>query len=295
MTSDRRTMLHWKKTPVYFEEIVPKDIETLHGTREGSYYPELFLGRYTKEKVVELLTKAGIIDVINKKGYTDILFTIHRDDAFTSRLFVNFDRPAKETRLIELILKETSFRPKKIFVDGFDLESLTILMIEWLALQDPKRGFSQERPRLPGQVYPGLGVLRKIQDFLYKLASVSGKDAIMDIPEYYHSAFIYSHVYSFYSPSESGRLQAMVRDLDNFPLADVSYAVSFGCLLNENTGKYEQWKPSEQIYPISDKLIEYVNHSEYNKIKDKTESMLRYSLDWDKYHKLLRQGIMDEV
>jgi hypothetical protein len=62
--------------------------------------------------------------------------------------------------------------------------------------------------RLPGQVYPGLGTLRNMQEMLCIFANTTNSDAILDISEHYHGAVIYSEMYSFFSPIDGGRLKA---------------------------------------------------------------------------------------
>ena len=295
MKTESRSRRRGKKAPVYLEEIGDLGIGEALSPGQQRYHEDLFLGRYVKEDLIGMFRDAGIIDVLEAKGYNNLLFKLGRDDQFTSRIFVNFDRDSKDTRLIELVVKEASFRPREVFVKGFEWESLLILKIEWLALQDIKGEFSEKKPRLPGQIYPGLGLLRNIQDVLYRIAASSHKDAIMDIPEYYHSAFIYSHLYSFYSPVDSGRLKAMIRDLGGYRLADVSFAVSLGCLVNEITGLNESWVPSEQIYPISSSVKAYVESNAYKEIEKETADAVRYSIDWARYRYRLERGDADEI
>lgn len=295
MEEEPRPRRRGKKAPVYMEEISNLSMGEVLSPGQQRYHEGLLLGRYTEGDVVAMFKDTGIVSRLRTKGYDKLLFSIGRDDQFTSRLFVNFDRDSKDTRLIELVIKEASFRPREVFVKGFEWESLSMLKIEWLALQDIKGKFSEKRPRLPGQIYPGLGLLRNIQQVLYRIASSTGKDAIMDVPEYYHSAFIYSHLYSFYSPVDEGRLKAMIRDLGGHRLSDVSFAVSLGCLFNESIGSYEPWLPSEQIYPISSSVKAYVESKGYKKIQDNTARKMRYSIDWAMYRERSEKGDTDEI
>lgn len=293
----RRRRFPPKKRPVYLKGI-PFGIDvsrTLYTKKQG-VYSERFLDLYDKDAILEILVQVGIIDILNKKGYHNLIITISRNESFVSRLYINFDRLDKDTRLIELLLRENRFRPKQTFIDDIDLsDGFSTLTIEWLSLQDPKREFTKDRPRLPGQIYPGLGVLRNMQDMLCIFAKAKNNDALLDIPEHYHGAVIYSETYSFFSPIDGGRLKAMMRDLGDYPLADVSYAICYGCLINERTEENELWKPSEQIYPISKKLKHYVNSNKYKEIMDASASKFNYSIDWDKYQRLLEEGILDEL
>jgi len=293
-------MVEMKKSPKYLEEVTFSD--DLMPWQKGKIdfsHSELFLGRYSKDDLMGIMEKTGLMNVIRKKGYKDIIITISRED-FISRLYVNYERFDKETRLVELILREGMFRPKEVFIPSFDFsQGLHMILVEWLALQDPTGIFSPEKPRLPGQAYPGLGGLRNLQAMLYFFGENGGKEAVVDVPQHYHAAVIYSRLYSsiykrlysFFSPMDAGQLEAMSRDLVDRPLADVSLAVSNGCLIDVNTGETKFWRPSEQIYPTSVLLREYVDSEEYKEIVEDSFRNSKYAIDWERYDRLKQQGL----
>jgi hypothetical protein len=293
-------MVEMKKSPKYLEEVTFSDdlMPWQKGKIEFSH-SELFLGRYSKDDLMGIMERTGLMNVIRKKGYKDIIITISRED-FISRLYVNYERFDKETRLVEMILREGMFRPKKIFIPRFDFsQGLHMILVEWLALQDPAGSFPPDRPRLPGQAYPGLGGLRNLQEMLYFFGENGGKEAVVDVPQHYHAAVIYSRLYStiykrlysFFSPEDAGQLEAMSRDLTERPLADVSLAVSNGCLIDVNTGETKFWRPSEQIYPTSALLREYVDSEEYKEIVQDCFRNSKYDIDWQRYDRLKQQGL----
>jgi hypothetical protein len=293
-----------KKDMQYLEEI-GMDNTTMpweHGNEPFSD-TGLFLGHYTERDLKDLMEGAGLMDLIRKKGYSDLIFTMTRQD-FTSRLYVNYENTGKETRLIELIIREGVFRPKQAFIERFDFqEGLSIILVEWLALQDPKAIFTPERPKLPGQAHPGLGGLRNMQEILYTFGKQCHKDAIVDVPQHYHAAVIYSRLYTsiyarmyaFYSPVDAGLFQALTRDLEGRPLAEISRAIALGCLLNTVTGKHETWRPSEQLYAVTQPLYDYFESPEYREIVEKTAAKVKYAIDWDKYSQALEQGVPDDL
>ena len=293
-----------KKQLQYLEEIrIGDDVMPWEQDRELLSETSLFLGRFTENDLRDLMEQVGLMDLIRSKGYTDLVFTLARQD-FTSRMYVNFETTGKETRLIELILREGVFRPKKTFIERYDFqEGLTMILVEWLALQDPKGSFTSERPKLPGQSHPGLGGLRNLQEMLYTFGRKCRKDAIVDVPQHYHAAVIYSRLYtniyarmySFFSPVDAGLFKAMTRDLDGRPLAQISQAVALGCLRNTVTGLYETWRPSEQIYPVTKRLHAYFESPEYQAIVNRTAAKVKFAIDWEKYQDMLEQGIPDEA
>jgi hypothetical protein len=297
-------MVEMKKSPKYLEEITFN--EELMPWEKGKIdfsHSELFLGKFNKDDLTGIMEKTGLMNVIRMKGYKDLIITISRED-YTSRLYVNHERFEKETRIVELILREGIFRPKKVFIEKFDFSAgLPMILVEWLALQDPAGSFSPERPRLPGQSYPGLGGLRNLQEMLYFFGKNGGKEAVVDVPQHYHAAVIYSRLnsdiykrlYSFFSPVDAGQLEAMSRDLIDRPLSEVSLAISNGCLIDVNTGETGFWRPSEQIYPTSKQLQEYVDSIEYRDIVKESLNNSRYAIDWERFDKLRDQGLCDEA
>jgi hypothetical protein len=87
----------------------------------------------------------------------------------------------------------------------------------------------------------------------------------------------------------------MIQDFGGNSLADILYAIYYGCLINEHTGENELWKPSEQIYPISERLKNYVASTKYKEILEDSANTHKYSIDWNRYQKLLEEGILDEI
>jgi hypothetical protein len=296
--------MHAKKEPKYLEDITYTIAPETLQNKDDLFVSNLFLGIYDEDQIMKILEKAGIVGILHKKGYRNLIISLSKQDNYTSRLYVNFDTLEKETRLLELIVREGIFRPTECFVDGFDFhEGLSMLLVEWLALQDPRAEFEHGKPRLPGQQYPGLGGLKNLQGMLHLFGKSMGKDAIIDIPEYYHAAVIYarmyseiySRMYSFFSPFDAGKLQAMIRDLYDKPLSEVSFAIAMDCLLDAKNGEKVQWRPSEQIYPISKRLKHYVEHKGYHDLVEKTMNELRFTMDWGKYALLKDQGVTDEI
>ena len=294
-----------KKEPRYLEDITLSADASRPMRQEDLFTSGRFLGLYDEKRLSDMLKKAGMAEILSRRGYRNFRVHVARQDNYTSRLYVDSaDSSDDSARLIELIMREGVFRPKRSFVPGFDFrEGLSMLLIEWLALQDPKASFTPDKPRLPGQEYPGLGGLKNMQKLLYTFGRDLGKDAIIDIPEYFHAAVIYSRMYSeiysrmysFFSPVDAGTLQAIMRDFKDIPLADVSFAVAFDCLLNAHTGERFQWKPSEQIYPISERLNRYFEQKEYKEILENTMNGLSFTMDWERYRQLKEKGVVDEI
>ena len=67
-------------------------------------------------------------------------------------------------------------------------EPLTLLGLEWLLLQDPSVAFSLERPKLPGQDHPGLGIAIEVQEILIRVCHRLSLEGIWHRPAHYHVA-----------------------------------------------------------------------------------------------------------
>ncbi len=278
--------VHGRKAPRFLDDITYTVADSFKD-QDDIFSSDFFLGKYSESRIMELLDRVGILAILHARGYRDLIITINNQEDYTSRLYLNFERVEKETRLVELILRQGIFKPKEQFVEGWDFsDGLSMLLIEWLALQDPKAAFTDERPRLPGQVYPGLGGLRAVHDLLSVFARSGRHDALVDVPEYYHAAAIYSPHYYFFSPQAAGEIKAMMRDLDAFRLADVSSAIDAGCLMEAESGAAITWRPSEQIAPISKKMQAYVIDDSYRRLVSQRARECRYAIDWDKYNQI---------
>jgi hypothetical protein len=113
-----------KKNPKYLEEMTFAE-ESLPWDkgREMFSHSDLFLGRYAEHDIWELMEKVGLLDLIRKKGYDNLIISISKQN-FTSRLYVNYERLDKDTRLVELILREGMFRPNRTFIERFDFSEI---------------------------------------------------------------------------------------------------------------------------------------------------------------------------
>jgi hypothetical protein len=76
--------------------------------------------------------------------------------------------------LVDLRLAEPSAIVEEPLFKARGLRVLS-LAVRWLALQDPRGRFTPERPRLPGQRYPGLGLGKRLYERLMVWAKSGGR------------------------------------------------------------------------------------------------------------------------
>lgn len=241
-------------------------LSSVSGTGECA---DLFLDVYTPDAIRDILARAGIMDHLNKKGLTDPLIETEKDPAGIHRLRVFFGRSAPGRLLIDLRLSRLTYLPAGHRGTGAIGDGrINALAIEWICLQDPRARFTRERPRLPGQTYPGLGAVRFLAPLMKLFAADLGAGAVLDVPEHYHAAVMYSGSFRFADPEREGMLRAAVRDLRGFPLAAVSRAFSAGAVRDARTGTPVLFTPSEQVLPVADELVRHFSSREYRQRAD---------------------------
>ncbi len=243
----------------------------------------LYLGVFTKEEVDKVLRRSHISQILNEKGFTNLLLDLNTDDPHRHILRVYFDKKDKSHLLIEIILSESIFRPKIMYLPSFKYGTYNMMVIEWLILQNPLSRFTTEKPQLPDQQYPGLGIARQVADMLIKVAAYLRKDGILNFPQYYHNAVIYSELFKFYNPYMHGVLKALEQSLSKYTLADAAYAVAGGCVKNLKDGEYFKWKAEELILPLSRDLKSYFESKEYSTILTNTMKEYSFDIDWALY------------
>jgi hypothetical protein len=256
----------------------------------------LFLNYYSQEGLITVLEELGIFDILRTKGFDDLRLVIRVDDICRSHARVYFGGIEDPSHLlIELVLREGSIRS---LVKGGDLDlaaggQFTVLIVEWLCLQNPTATFSPYRPPLPGQAYPGLGIGYEMLELLVLMGMRAKKDGIMNRPQYYHNARVYHEKFRFYNPVREGRFIALVRDTGDDDLTDVSWAIHHGCLRDARTNEKVIWQGGNQIYPLSKELEESFGRREYKSLVWETAGNTRYRIDWKHFPKRMIQGMGD--
>jgi hypothetical protein len=220
--------------------------------------PRLFLGRLTDDGLRAELAAAGIPAFLATRGFPDIRVGT---DLAEGEHRLRIDAADDGALLVELRLAEMAI-PLPAALRGVGPEALHVLAVLWAALQNPRASFTPDRPRLPGQDHPGLGIGRRLYELLRGWAGALGKDALLNVPEHYHNALFYEAPFRFLDPTEQGRFEALRRDLAGLGVADASFAIEQGRVRDEGDRTYA-WDPGAMVAPITPALAAVVASAPY--------------------------------
>ena len=150
-----------------------------------------------------------------------------------------------------------------------------MLFIHWLLMQDPRRDFSADRPRLPDQDHPGLGLFIYFGHLLRLMAVRLHCDGLMNHPAHFHNAVLYAKVMRFVDPEMEGRFQALERDLAELDLGAATRAVDDGRVIDD-AGEPVAWRGLPQVMPITLQVHTWLDSTQYRESVDRTREACRF-------------------
>jgi acetoin utilization deacetylase AcuC-like enzyme len=173
------------------------------------------LDYYTPEGLELVLDRYGMLDQLRRLGYDDFHVEItHEALGDRARAFGRFG--GVEHRLIEFLVERRSIDEQKV------------LYIHWLTLRHPLATLGEGTPALPGQDVPGLGLSREFAAMFRRMVERLHLAGVAFTPAHYHMAYASRVAARFASPARQGRFEAMLRDLGDRPLSEVTCAVAEG-------------------------------------------------------------------
>lgn len=251
----------------------------------------LFLNFYTRTGLSDALEQYGTFDRLRGRGFDPYLSFRPLD---SERYILHITDQEEGAVLIELVCRFATLKAKNSQGEINQGSLFDLLAVEWLLLQNPSAKFTYERPRLPGQKFPGLGIGREIVTLLQIMTERLEKEGMIAFPAHYHNGVLYNHSFFFFSPEKEGELKALERDLADLTIAEASWAVNNGLVIDKNTSKNFEWKPEEMIWPFSEALKQYFNSEYYVDLKQKAFEEKQYTVDITKAKKVMKD-IMKEI
>lgn len=248
---------------------------------DGEKTSLLFMGHFEKPRILNAFERFGILGQLRKLGYKDIDLEF-RARGPAEHFLRLYDTATGDQQLLgEVVLREGRFIPETQLLEGCQLPPLNVLAIEWILMQHHRGDFEPDRRRLPGQKHPGLGLGRKVMDLLIWVATLLEKDALINIPEYFHNAVFYDHWFKFIDPAAQGVYDAILERLSaqGFNLAEISFAAYLDSLVDTRTGKPFIWRTSEQVLPRTRAGRDYLAHPEYLRRVDETKGTMSLTIN----------------
>lgn len=261
----------------------------------SSQNKNLFLNRLDANTLYQMIDKVGLVSHLLKMGFANIQIDIDKDDAQIHYLKIYYETMDTDHLLIDLRVSESRFMPQKRFCEEYDAPtSFDMVVIEWLSAQNPKSTFDPNKPQLPGQSKPGLGSLNYMMELMYIVGEQVVKDGFMDVPDHFHGAVMYSRKFKFFNPSHEAILRAILRDITNYSLADMSWGMITGTIIDKNTNTSQVYDPSEQIFPVSKRMKDYFDSKKYKAKFKKIYDSKKYYFDFAKMCQI-REKMLQEV
>ena len=196
-----------------------EDLAEVFGFRPQS---RRLLGYYTAEGLELGLFEYGILEQLTRLGY--VQFRVDLDRAAVGERFRLYGTARDPADPAEHLLVEAVLDRERL-PDGGDAPWL---YVHWLTLRDPRAHFTPDRPALPGQEVPGLGLAREATALLLRMSERLGLAGLALRPAWVHVAYASRSRFRFLDAGRQGRWEALIRDLGHLPLRALSEAVAQG-------------------------------------------------------------------
>lgn len=238
-------------SPVPAEDLFALSDEDVRGGHGIADAQPRFLGHFSRHGIELLLERSGLLDQLRRRGFTHpaVRFELDNPAGETLRVYADLSRHA--------LLIEVRVRQDRRAIRGHEL-----LSIEWMLLQNPRQGFSG-RNAMPGQSYPGLGMLSDIMSILVLLCERSGLEGILFVPSQYHLAAKGKRYLRFADPLDEAWFRAIQGAVAELPRLEATNAVAEGRLRDRDTGESIAWRPMPMVLPLSERLRVLVRGEHY--------------------------------
>jgi hypothetical protein len=151
----------------------------------------------------------------------------------------------------------------KLRVDRHLMRDSALLSVEWLLIQDARGSFELSRPLLPGQDFPGLGLLRDTAAVLIVAAERMELDGLVFTPTHFHLASLAWPQGFFADPERQARFIAMNEAVADLRMGEAARAVHEGRVIDRGTEEPALWAPAPMVIPVGVKLKERFGGRDY--------------------------------
>ncbi|MBI4515409.1 MAG: hypothetical protein HY699_06290 [Deltaproteobacteria bacterium] len=223
------------------------------------------LGHFDAPAIRALLDEAGVLAALAERGFGGLDVDIESGGRALPHIVVWGEKIGQRCVLLDACVGEAVVRPSFFARAGYQMERpMELAVVHWVREEDPTAAFVPDRPPLPLQRHPGLGVLRRAFRVLVRMANDLHKDGVANVPKFFHDAviFLHSRMFLFLDGGEQGRFEALQRDLRPLALGDASVALAGRCV-RDGFGGLVEWMPGYQVFPLSAPLTAYFHSGRY--------------------------------
>lgn len=273
------------------------------GLEELSLGPELFghdperwLGFYTRDGLRVALEKYGFFRDLQRLGFYEFDIEIRTSDPDEQLFRLHCTEPNVDEPLVELLVRRDFIRPQTPLDERVTDSHLPVLTVKWLLLQNPVEQFTADRPPLPGQRHPGLGVGAQVLEMLRNICHRLGLAGIANVPSYFHNALFYSDEFRHFDPLRQGAFLALCRDvmpaLGN-DITAASWALHWELVHNGDRDEPFRWFQELMVDPISRPLVDYFDDQAFHRETQKSLTAHNFTVDRRALERTLRRRGLD--
>jgi hypothetical protein len=230
---------------------------------------EEFFGRFTHLEIKEMLEESTLIEALVKRGYNETRIEIIPHSFYDNRIYIN-DASTGLT-LVHIRLKVDDLFLKKIN------QSLKMVYIDWLLTQNIRWNIKPFNKKLfEGQEYPGLNIMKEIENFMLILSKRLGAHAIFNVPEYFHDAVLFHKNFKFLDPEKEGIFRAVLKNFHGTNLRKLSDLIHKKRIYIANTAEIYTWKHGEMLFVFQPDIVSRIFDKEYHeKVANYTKYQMR--------------------
>ena len=260
--------------------LTDNDIYTDLTTSRGS---QRLLGFFSQKGIHLAFNNFGIYEILRKKGLKDPVLEIDTSDQYKHRVYVTHKLKDQNYMSIEAVVRRTTLSIPSLITNS--IEKRDFILVEWLMLQNELKDFTRNRPQLPGQDHPGLGVSNLIFEILYWTGRRLKVDGILFVPNFLHSALFYGRMMVMLDPARQAELYVFDKMLrSSCKIDQLTWACAEGHLLDSHTNEPYLWKPAPITIPISLRFKDRFHSPAFTKQVEANSKKLSYKIT-PGYHK----------
>lgn len=211
------------------------------------------LGFYSEYGLEIAFERYGLAEHLRRRGYPRFHIELEPKSGLGQGFRV-FGKPGKRDLLIEVVVSS-------VVVEDPLPEPLRLVQIEWMLLQDPNRSPTADRPLLPGQKFPGLGVSPIVIGMLLMAAERLGYDGLSLVPAHYHVYQVSRALFRYLVPEDEAEVTALTRVVHDATSPMAKNALHG--IVDGTTGEPFVWQGKRMVCPISPRLKAWLESAEY--------------------------------